>query len=90
MTDAELTQSVRTPEEIGAWLTDRVSHFLQIPAGEIDPDASLAGYGLDSVYVFALCGEITDDLGLPIEPTLLWDIDTLSALTAHLVGLAAE
>ncbi|MFJ7280372.1 acyl carrier protein [Kitasatospora sp. NPDC098663] len=90
MTEAELTLSQRTPEEIAAWLADRVSHFLQMPVEEIDPEASLASYGLDSVYVVALCGDITDHLDLPIEPTLLWDIDTLSALTAHLVGLAAE
>lgn len=59
-----------------------------LPAQEIEADVSLAEYGLDSVYAFALCGEIEDTMGIPIEPTLLWDVDTLRALTAHLADRA--
>ncbi|MFB7620113.1 acyl carrier protein [Kitasatospora sp. NPDC056181] len=78
-----------TAEEIRSWLTDRLTHFLDIPAESIDPDVSLAEYGLESVYAFALSGEIEDQLGLAVEPTLIWDVDTVAALTAHLVDLAA-
>lgn len=84
MSETDLTAR-RTPEQIRSWLVDRVAYYVMLPAQEIEPDVSLAEYGLDSVYAFALCGEIEDTLGIPIEPTLLWDVDTLTTLTAHLV-----
>ncbi|MGW4652239.1 acyl carrier protein [Kitasatospora sp. NPDC004289] len=79
-----------TPEAIQAWLTGRIAHFLEMPDSEIDPDIPLAEYGLESLYAFALSGEIEDTLGLAVEPTLVWDVDTVNALTAHLCGLWAE
>ncbi|RSM44455.1 polyketide synthase [Amycolatopsis balhimycina DSM 5908] len=78
-----------TPEKIRSWLIERVAHYAMVPAEEIEPDVPLANYGLDSVYAFALCGDIEDMLGLLVEPVLLWDVDTVSALTAHLAALAA-
>ena len=77
-------------DAIGSWLSDRVAHHLELPAGEIDRDAPLAGYGLDSVHALTLCTDIEDALGVAVEPTLLWDVDTIHRLAAHLVGLAAE
>ncbi|MFJ5309802.1 acyl carrier protein [Streptomyces sp. NPDC088350] len=88
-----LSNSVRpgdSPEAIQTWLIARIAEFLGLPPEHIEPDVSLADYGLESVYAFALCGEIEDTLGAVIEPTLLWDTDTVSALTAHLVSQFAE
>jgi acyl carrier protein len=84
MSDTDLTAGRRTPEQIRAWLVDRIAYYVMLPTHEIEPDVSLADYGLDSVYAFALCGEIEDTLGIQIEPTLLWDVDTVTTLTAHL------
>lgn len=89
MTETELTPIQRTPEGIRSWLMERVAYYLELPAGQIDPEASVAEYGLDSVYAFVLCGDIEDVLGLSVEPTVVWDFDTLTALTAHLVESAA-
>jgi acyl carrier protein len=90
MAESNLTDVARTPEAIRGWLVARVAYYLERPVEEIDPDVSLAEYGLESVYAFALCGDIEDATGIAVEPTLLWDVDTLAALTAHIVGLAAE
>ncbi|MFJ9153168.1 acyl carrier protein [Streptomyces sp. NPDC102270] len=76
-------------EDIERWLMERVSYYLETPVEEIDPGVSLAEYGLESVYAFALCGDIEDTLGVTVEPTLVWDIETVSALTVHLAGLVA-
>jgi acyl carrier protein len=89
MSETDLTQIQRTPEGIRSWLMDRVAYYLELPAEQIDPEASVAEYGLDSVYAFALCGDIEDALGLSVEPTVVWDFDTLTALTTHLVESAA-
>ncbi|GAA4534961.1 acyl carrier protein [Amycolatopsis samaneae] len=89
MSDAELTTTRLTAEKIQSWLVERVAHYAMVPAEEIESDVPLANYGLDSVYAFALCGDIEDSLGLLVEPILLWDVDTVAALTAHLAELAA-
>jgi peptidoglycan/xylan/chitin deacetylase (PgdA/CDA1 family) len=34
--------------------------------------------------------DIEDELGVTVEPTLVWDVDTVAALTVHLAGLVAE
>ncbi|MEU3495171.1 acyl carrier protein [Kitasatospora cineracea] len=77
-----------TAEEIRGWIADRVAYYLQRPAEEIDPAVPLTEYGLDSVYAFALCGDIEDALHLSVDPTLVWDVNTVDALAAHLSGLA--
>ncbi|GLF99221.1 acyl carrier protein [Streptomyces yaizuensis] len=89
MSDSDLPATPPTPEQIRSWLVERVAYYAKLPVEEIDGDVPLPDYGLDSVYAFALCGEIEDILGIPIEPVLLWDVDTITALTAHLSGPAA-
>lgn len=89
MSETDQKPTTKSPEDIRSWLIARVSHYVDQPVEALDPDASLAHYGLDSIYAFALCGEIEDTLGVPIEPTLVWDVDTLNALHEHLMGLIA-
>jgi acyl carrier protein len=90
MTNTETTRVPSRPDEISTWLRERVGYYLQLPSAEIDPDESLSESGLDSVYAFALCADIEDTLGMAVEPTLLWDVDTVSALTKHLTETASE
>ncbi|MFJ5721476.1 acyl carrier protein [Streptomyces sp. NPDC093149] len=78
--------AIRTPQAISSWLVDRVSYYLERPASEIDEGVQLAEMGLDSVYVFTLCGDIEDRFGLVVEPTMAWDHPTVEAITAHLVA----
>ncbi|MFE6744846.1 acyl carrier protein [Kitasatospora purpeofusca] len=72
--------------ELTAWLTDRVAFYLEIPAEQIAPDVKLVEYGLESVYALALCGDVEDEYGIEVEPTLAWDYPTVEAL----VGLLQE
>ena len=86
----------RTPGVLGAdadvvaglrrWLIDRVAYYTEREPGDIDADAPVASYGLDSVYAFALCGDIEDEFKLLIEPTLVWDFGTVTALAAKLAS----
>jgi acyl carrier protein len=78
--DAALIAGLRT------WLTHRVAYYVERESGDIDADAPVASYGLDSVYAFALCGDIEDEFKLRIEPTLVWDYATVAALAAKLAS----
>jgi acyl carrier protein len=84
LTEATLAPS--TPEELGSWLADRIGYYLERPSNTIGRDTPLSEYGLDSVFAFALCGDLEDLLEIAIDPTLIWDYKTVDALTEHLSG----
>ena len=89
MTDTDVTGVPRTPADIHAWLVDRVALYLKVQAADIDPDVSLTENGLNSVYAHTLCADIEDTLGVYIEPPQLWDVDSVTKLTAYLAGHTA-
>lgn len=74
-----------TVDAVRSWLTERVAHYLERAPDRLDPDAKLVGYGLDSVYALTLCGDIEDEYGLEVDPTLAWDYPTLNAIAEVLV-----
>jgi acyl carrier protein len=71
---------VTDPTSVRAWLTARVAYYVERDPQDIDPDAKLVGYGLDSVYALSLCGDIEDEYGLEVDPTLAWDHPTVNAI----------
>ena len=83
------TSTPRSQAQIRAWLTSRVAHYLQLTEADIDVDVPLNRYGLDSIYAVALCGEIEDALDVYVEPTLVWDVPTVSGLSEHLSALVS-
>ncbi|MFE9426146.1 acyl carrier protein [Kitasatospora sp. NPDC006697] len=91
MTQTDPTTPAPPGEAAGiqAYLIDRIAFYLSMPVEEISLDVPVTEFGLDSVYAIALCADIEDELGVTVEPTLLWDIDTVTDLTAHLGGLLA-
>ncbi|MEU2339200.1 acyl carrier protein [Streptomyces sp. NPDC013172] len=90
MTEHGTTAIEPTSENIRDWLQGRVAHYIDEPKDAVDAKAPLADYGLDSVYAFALCGDIEDTLGVTIEPTLIWDVENLVDLTDRILELVAE
>lgn len=87
MTEQHIVTVEPTPESIRTWLVGRVAHYLDETPAAIDPQASLAEYGLDSVYAFALSGEIEDTLRVTVEPTLIWDVSSIADLTDRILAL---
>lgn len=68
---------------IETWLVARLADALGVSVEEIDARAPLNDYGLGSVEALALVGDLEAWLGVALEPTLLWDHDTLAALAVH-------
>ncbi|WP_416370484.1 acyl carrier protein [Streptomyces sp. PR69] len=66
------------------WLITRLSEYLQRPAEEIGSRTPFAEYGLDSVAALSLYGDIEEEFGLYLEPTVAWDHPTADALARHL------
>lgn len=83
-------ESAPEVQQLAQWLTERVAYYLGIPAEQIKPDVKLVEYGLESVYALALCGDVEDELGIEVEPTLAWDYPTIDSLVALLIEKTAE
>ncbi|WP_443056471.1 acyl carrier protein [Streptomyces sp. MUM 178J] len=66
------------------WLITRLSEYLQRPAEEIGSRTPFAEYGLDSVAALSLYGDIEEEFGLYLEPTVAWDHPTADELARHL------
>lgn len=87
MTDTTAPATAATsPQEIRAWLVDRVAYYLERSPADVDEGAALAEMGLDSVYALTLCGDVEDRFGLLVEPTMAWDHPTVDAITAYLAA----
>lgn len=74
--------------DLATWLTERVAAMRHIPPREVSSDEAFTTLGLDSLEHVALSGELSARLGRSVEPTLLYKHPSISALVAHLCGVA--
>ncbi|WP_432973948.1 SDR family NAD(P)-dependent oxidoreductase [Dactylosporangium sp. CA-233914] len=70
------------------WLTELLADRLELPAGDVDPRRPIAEYGLRSVDMVGLVGELERRFGRSLPATLAWQYPTIEALAAHLSGAA--
>lgn len=73
-----------TEEAIAGWLVEQTAQYLQVTPDTVRPTVPLVEYGLDSVFTFALCADIEDRFGLPVEPTLAWDYPRICEIASFL------
>ena len=73
--------------ELQQWLRARIAEYVQLNADEVQPGTPLSRYGLDSIYALSLCGDIESELGIELDPALIWDHPTVDALTTALLDL---
>ena len=76
--------AVPREKEIREWIVDRVARELSVKAAEIDVDAPLSRYGLDSVAAVHLVSDLEEWLKVDLDPTLPYEFPTASALARHL------
>ncbi|MFI6309410.1 SDR family NAD(P)-dependent oxidoreductase [Nocardia fusca] len=67
---------------IRAWLVDAVARATAVDAARIDPDRPLAELGLGSRGLVELAADLSDHLGTDIDPSLLFEHPTISAIGA--------
>ena len=62
----------------------KLAEALQVEESAIDTGLPLTGYGLESITVFTLTGDLADWLGQDIPATLLWEYPTVEAAAQYL------
>ncbi|CAJ6326615.1 polyketide synthase PksJ [Burkholderia pseudomallei] len=72
------------PERMHAYLRDKLSQVLKLPPERIEPDASFASYGVDSIMAMALITALEKELG-SLPKTLFFEHETIEELGAYLL-----
>ena len=79
-----------TPGQIESWLADLVAQSLDMSASQLDTNAHLSRYGLDSVSTVSIMTVISDMTGLVISENALLEYPTISLLAGHIRTQASE
>lgn len=70
-------------QDVTAWLTTLLARETEMAADDIDPDAPLEDYGIDSILITRLTDAMVERLG-PLSSTLFFEHRTLAALSDHI------
>jgi phthiocerol/phenolphthiocerol synthesis type-I polyketide synthase D len=75
-------------DTLTSWLLDNVARILEIKRDEIEVQAELTEYGMDSRQFIELTMDLEELLGRELPTTLLWDNPSIAALAATLLAPA--
>lgn len=78
---------MKTPEEIRHWLQVKIAEQLRIAPETVSPDIEFADYGLDSIVIVTLVGDLEDWLDLSLDPTIFWEYPTIQILSERLAQM---
>lgn len=78
-----------TETEIQEWLTTHIAVVAKIGPEQVEMDRPFAEFGMDSMQMFQLSGDLQKFLGYPVSEIIAWDYPTVAKLSAHL-GSGAE
>lgn len=57
---------------------------MHLSPAQVQTDRPFTEYGLDSIAALTISGELEDQYGIELPPTLLWDYPTVDALASYL------
>lgn len=75
---------VPSEQVITDWLVARLATELKIQPSALGTTKTFVSYGLNSVQVVSLSGELETWLDREISPMVLWDHPTIEQLARHL------
>lgn len=75
---------------VSDWIADWLSRELPMPLDDIDRNETLDIYGVSSLMIVIMSGELEDLLGRPVDPTVIYDHPTINALAAHFAAQGME
>ncbi len=75
-------------ESLIEWLQSAIAQRIKADNETIDIDQSFAFFGLDSVAIVSIAGQLEERLHQNLSPTILYEYSTIRTLAAHLVDAA--
>lgn len=76
----------RTAGEIQDWITKALAGKMHLDPSEVDVRQPFSTFGLDSLAMVSLVGELETWLNRTLAPTLGWDYPSIEALSRYLAG----
>ncbi len=73
-----------TESEVVLMLSDILSRTLKIPTADLDPEADLGEFGLDSIVAMEVLNKCEEKLGCPVDPSAVFQFPTIAQLACHL------
>ncbi|MFJ8005376.1 SDR family NAD(P)-dependent oxidoreductase [Streptomyces fagopyri] len=78
--------SATTSEDVRAWLVSAVAEAAGLTPSAVAPDRPIAELGLGSRQLVTLAADLSERLGRPLEPSLVFNHPTIEAITATVLG----
>ncbi|MBY0585867.1 SDR family NAD(P)-dependent oxidoreductase [bacterium] len=78
--------ATRSMVEIQEWITQSLARKLRVETSDIDARQPFSTFGLDSLAMVSLVGELETWLEQSLSPTLAWDYPSIETLSAFLAG----
>ncbi|PIQ24100.1 hypothetical protein COW36_03725 [bacterium (Candidatus Blackallbacteria) CG17_big_fil_post_rev_8_21_14_2_50_48_46] len=70
--------------EVESWLMNQIALSTEKPVDTLDPDLPFASLGLDSTTAVAMSGDLEDQFGFELDPTLIFEFPSVTRLLNHL------
>ena len=74
----------RSAAAITQWMVEWLATEMAVPATEIDINETFDHFGIDSVRVIGMTGELQEWLDQEVDPTLAYDFPTIASFAAEL------
>ncbi|MFG2475074.1 SDR family NAD(P)-dependent oxidoreductase [Streptomyces fagopyri] len=75
-----------TSEDVRAWLTSAVAEAAGLAPSAVAAKRPIAEFGLGSRQLVTLAADLSERLGRPLEPSLVFNHPTIEAITATVLG----
>ncbi|MCP4653959.1 MAG: SDR family NAD(P)-dependent oxidoreductase, partial [bacterium] len=79
-----------TAAEISIWLVAQMAKVLALDPAEIEVSVTFSSYGVTSLDMVGVAGDLEQWLDVPLSPTLLYDHPSIETLSRHLAGEQEE
>jgi acyl carrier protein len=83
-------QPITNRADLETWMSGFLAGRLGLPTAEIDRQALMTDYGMDSVTAISMLEELSKVVGFEIDPDVVRDCPTVSALAGHVHEQAAH
>ena len=71
---------------VAGWLQQRIAAAKQLRLQDVDVDTPFTAFGIDSLELVTLTGQLSGWLDRPLPPTLLYSLPTIRSLARYLGG----
>lgn len=78
------TKTNTSAEKIEGWIVNYLAEELEVKRDEIDVTANFDSFGLSSMEMIGLTGDLEVHLSFEFDPTWVYEYTTIEALSKHI------